>query len=319
MFRAGLFRKRPALSSSDGRVWASLSAYREAAEESLRSVVQVKGVANKGGLTLFLVARNESDRLPAFVDHYRRLGVEQFVIVDNGSSDATQELLGREPDVELYYTDASFKDNNFGMLWVEGLIQRLAMNRWIVTVDVDELLVYDGCFQFPIHMLIERGIGREKIFAPMLDLYELEPGSLYFDAAPESIRHHAEGTSVVGGLRHRMAVKCESPHSPCLTKYPVVFYDRTTAFLDRHFPLPFKTNRNDCIARLLHTKTIGPFAAKVATAIEENQHWRDCLEYKTYAQWAGFDYRAPCSRPYREPGDLIGQGLMKKINWGSRI
>ena len=35
----------------------------------------------------FTTLRNEEMRLPFFLDHYRRLGVGHFLIVDNGSDD----------------------------------------------------------------------------------------------------------------------------------------------------------------------------------------------------------------------------------------
>ena len=78
MFRRLWLSKIQRLSSSGGCVWPSLAVYRKAAESSLKSVVQLKGATDKEGLTLFSVARNEADRFPDFLDHYRRLGVERI-------------------------------------------------------------------------------------------------------------------------------------------------------------------------------------------------------------------------------------------------
>src|SRR6185295_6832777 len=47
--------------------------------------------------------RNEADRLPFFLQHYRRLGAARFLFVDNDSSDGTAALLLREPDVHLWH------------------------------------------------------------------------------------------------------------------------------------------------------------------------------------------------------------------------
>ena len=49
---------------------------------------------------------------------------------------------GGEPDVSVWYTEASYKASAFGMLWCNDLLRRHAHNRWCVVVDPDELLVY---------------------------------------------------------------------------------------------------------------------------------------------------------------------------------
>jgi len=49
--------------------------------------IDTRTAAVPGTLRLFSKCRNERLRLPAFLDHYRRLGVETFFLVDNDSSD----------------------------------------------------------------------------------------------------------------------------------------------------------------------------------------------------------------------------------------
>ena len=92
------------------------------------------------GISLFSVMRNEVDFLPRFLEHYRRLGVARFVIVDNNSADGSRELLFRQPDVDLYHTAKSYAAANGGTLWVDGLIYAQASGKWVLHVDADELL-----------------------------------------------------------------------------------------------------------------------------------------------------------------------------------
>jgi hypothetical protein len=60
-----------------------------------------------GAILGFLSVRNEALRLPAMLNHHRRLGVDQFVIVDNDSDDGTRDLLAAMPDVQLYSAPAA--------------------------------------------------------------------------------------------------------------------------------------------------------------------------------------------------------------------
>ncbi|MEM6577410.1 MAG: glycosyltransferase family 2 protein, partial [Pseudomonadota bacterium] len=90
----------------------------------------------------FVTLRNEADRLPYFLKHYRALGVDHFLIVDNGSDDGSDQLLLEEPDVSVWSTTASYRDARFGMSWLTWLQMKFGSGHWCLTVDCDELLVY---------------------------------------------------------------------------------------------------------------------------------------------------------------------------------
>ena len=46
----------------------------------------------------FSTVRNEIVRLPHFLAHYRKLGVNHFLFVDNDSDDGTTAFLAEQPD-----------------------------------------------------------------------------------------------------------------------------------------------------------------------------------------------------------------------------
>ena len=48
--------------------------------------------------------------LAAFLDHYRRLGVDQFLILDDSSSDGTREFLSAQADCLVLSSDLGFGD-----------------------------------------------------------------------------------------------------------------------------------------------------------------------------------------------------------------
>ena len=68
-----------------------------------------------GDILLFATLRNEAPRLPYFLEYYRALGVDHFLIVDNGSDDGSADLLAEADDVSLWTTEKSYRQANFGV------------------------------------------------------------------------------------------------------------------------------------------------------------------------------------------------------------
>jgi hypothetical protein len=76
--------------------------------DAARLVRPVSGTVRSDRLTLFAVFRDEMFFCPAFFDHYRGLGVEQFLIVDDQSVDGTREFLSAQPDCVMLTCDYRF-------------------------------------------------------------------------------------------------------------------------------------------------------------------------------------------------------------------
>ncbi|KZY31971.1 hypothetical protein A3731_22865 [Roseovarius sp. HI0049] len=60
--------------------------------------------------------RNEMLRLPAFLEHYRGLGVDRFLLVDNGSGDGSREFLLAQEDVTVFHTSQSYAESECGIV-----------------------------------------------------------------------------------------------------------------------------------------------------------------------------------------------------------
>ena len=69
-------------------------------------------------ILVFSTLRNEKVRLEYFLKYYRELGVNHFLMVDNGSDDGSAEYLMDQPDVSLWETGQSYKRARFGVDWL---------------------------------------------------------------------------------------------------------------------------------------------------------------------------------------------------------
>src|SRR5262249_10844827 len=81
--------------------------------------------AGQGGeIRVFATCRNERLRLPAFLKHYRDLGVDRFFIIDNHSADGSGDYLVDQPDVHLFRTADRYSEAAMGIDWLNALLAR---------------------------------------------------------------------------------------------------------------------------------------------------------------------------------------------------
>ncbi len=285
--------------------------------------------------------RDEITRLPDFLRHYRRLGVERFVAVDNGSSDGSREFLGGEPDVDLFVTDMSYKESRFGATWITGLVHDYGVDRWVISVDVDEHLVFDGVEERSIHdlaALLERE-GRRSLPAIMVDMYGAEtvgetvvdPNSRLIDTAPffdgtgyemtNSPSQRGSGERhiyYVGGPRRRVFRKGKSPFHSELAKTPLVKWDRDTLQYMSHAVYPMALNFGAPRGALLHYKLLSDFEARTEMAVESGRFYQSSAESKAYRsvqEPSQLRFRYSESVRYMSSQSLVDADLMTSISW----
>jgi hypothetical protein len=173
-------------------------------------------------IRLFSKCRNEVLRLPAFLRHYRKLGVNRFFLVDNASTDGTLEYLLKQPDVHVFRTTGRFREARGGTLWLNALLSDFGVGSWCVTVDIDELLYYPGDEAASLTTLTRYfdTKGYQALYCLLLDMYPEGPlGQIEYtpDQPLESVAPLFESTpyrrlptkncpgyKVVGGMRERV-------------------------------------------------------------------------------------------------------------------
>jgi glycosyltransferase involved in cell wall biosynthesis len=206
----------------------------------------------KNGAVLgFLTVRDEALRLPAVLDHHRRFGIDQFVIVDNDSNDGTRDLLAAMPDVRLYSDSGSFAASNFGLQWLHPLLDELTDNHWALILDADELFVFPCCERLTLHQLCHflDHEGSDSIFAIQLDMYSqssiaatayrqgesLLDASPFFDPGPYAAVRSPDFPyfEFRGGQRARAFWTPAMPfHAPTVSKVPLVKWQRGYRYTD---------------------------------------------------------------------------------------
>lgn len=255
----------------------------------------------------FLVVRNEVVRLSYHLSYYRRLGIDRFFIVDNGSTDGTFEWLLDQPDVHVWSTRASFRAARCGTDWVEQLLRQHGVDQWCLVVDADELLCYPDCetrglrqlcasldqagkrafMAILLDMYSERPL-RETVYRQGLDVRELCPffdRQFYHYTAP-SFFGHDEHPSYFGGLRQRAFGGQEPGHDArffyCLNKVPLLKYHPSFVLYDN---LHWTSCRElaDESGALLHFKYISTFAMQAEEESRRQEHWQGGLQYQRYA------------------------------------
>jgi hypothetical protein len=78
--------------------------------------------------------------LPAFVAHYRGLGVGHFLMVDTGAGPGLAAWAEAQPDLSLWRGEA--ETPQLAARWRNDLLRRFGRGRWCLSVDPDEFLVY---------------------------------------------------------------------------------------------------------------------------------------------------------------------------------
>ncbi len=296
-----------------------------------------------GAVLGFTVLRNEALRLPFFLDHYRALGVDHFLVADNGSDDGSADYLAAQPDVSLWQTGDSYLESRFGLDWLGWLLMRYGHGHWCLTADADELLVYNGHRQHGLRALTGwlEAQGRAGFGALMLDLYpedhlgtqayaagqdplEVIP---WFDAGPyRSLRQHPRGNLwVQGGARERMFFADCPERSPTLNKLPLMKWNRRWAYTNStHALLPRGLNGlysgpggAEPSGVLLHTKFLPEIVSKSEIEKQRGQHFTDPQAFDGY-----YDSLTAAPRLchadaqlYTGTGQLESLGLMTPLPW----
>ncbi len=261
----------------------------------------------KAWCLLVCCVRNKRPRIPHFLAHYRRIGVEHFAFVDNESTDGLEEYLAAQPDCSVWRARGSYKASNFGMDWCNHLLARHGVGKWCVTVDPDEFLIYPYVEQRGLRSLTRymEGIQQPSLLAPLIDAYgpdsltrtQLDETTDPFELCPyfdrfniaQKFNQENENFWMQGGVRMRRIFSEEPHRAPALNKVPLVRWQRGYRYVSsmHHLNRPELncTVRGKPIAvsgLLFHFKYVNLLAQKASEEIVRGEHYAGGAEYKAY-------------------------------------
>ncbi|WP_380056088.1 glycosyltransferase family 2 protein [Falsihalocynthiibacter sp. SS001] len=316
---------------------------------SIRKSRELSPVANRTAqikaddILVFATLRNESIRLPYFLEYYRNLGVDHFVFVDNKSDDGGRDYLARQPDVSLWSSKHSYKRSRFGVDWLNYLRMKYAHGHWCLTVDIDEFLIFPFCDSRSLVALTDwlDASSIRSFSAMLLDMYP--KGSVdgapyqagqnpfeilnWFDSGNYTFkRNNVYGNLwIQGGPRARAFFAQKPERAPALNKTPLVKWDRkyvytssTHALLPRGLNLVYdEWGGEKTSGCLMHAKFLDTFGAKAQEELERNEHFANSHEYRAYAANLKDNSELWCkwSEKFINWRQLEMLGLMSKGNW----
>jgi hypothetical protein len=301
------------------------------------------GTIQRDDVLLVSTMRNEQIRLPYFLEYYRKLGVNHFLFVDNGSDDDTTQYLSGMGDVSLWQTHASYRRSHFGVDWMNYLKRKYAHGHWVLVVDPDEFFIYPFCDTRPIQALTDwlDNSAIRSFSAMLIDTYPkgrlgdvpyqagqnpLEIAN-WFDSGNYTISKNLMYGNlwIQGGPRARVFFADEPKRAPALNKTPLVKWDRRYAYVSStHSLLPRGLNQvyetdggEKASGALLHTKFLDTLGAKAAEELARSEHYANSREYKAYAEGLEQQPELWCkwSEKYINWRQLEILGLMSKGNW----
>ena len=198
-------------------------------------------------VTLICVIWNEMLLLPFFIQYYKKLGVTHFIFIDNDSNDGTIEYLKSQSNInfEIYSCSDSYAEANYGITWVNEILNLKMHNMWCLVVDIDELLILpsgivdlrEWISQLEIHntnvtqtCLIDFYpkqfdqsiyLSGTPFFEHSCYFHKFDKNNIYTKIAPDNSRE------IKGGLRHFILSGDKKPNSNsvCLTKKSLFKYD----------------------------------------------------------------------------------------------
>ncbi len=293
-------------------------------------------------LLAFVVLRNEAVRLPYFLDYYRRLGVNHFLLIDNGSDDGFMDNVEAASDCSIWHTTASYKAAKFGVHWLNFLLRKYGSGHWCLTLDPDEFLVYPYSDSRNLHELTQYldQEGKASFFGLMLDMYgettidnaQYHTGQNPLEVCPwfdatgyyQDKRPHYGDWWIRGGVRRRVFFADQPELSPALNKTVLVKWRWYYAYIaSTHIAWPNHLNQPhfaDTLAPtgcLLHFKYVSLLREKAEEELSRQQHYAGSFEYQRYL--AGLDGQArlwtSASVRFENWRQCVDLGLMNTGRW----
>ena len=165
--------------------------------------------------------------LPAFLAHYRRLGVDRFIVLDDCSTDGTMAFLAAQPDVMVvesgirYFAEvpyppetlARIRETRAVRLWRDQMLDQFCTGQWAVVVDPDEFLALPA--DLPAFFASLAAEGAEAAWGVMVDMYPERVRDILGSGLPRASASRTPGSSTRSRISTRASRarprRCRAP------------------------------------------------------------------------------------------------------------
>lgn len=245
------------------------------------------------GIIVVCFYNNFENFAKVWMEHYISIGIKNFVMVDNESTDdSTKILMTYKKHVNIAFWEVNERYDCNKMCGWKQQIFNFYGNRAFITVDSDELFAYKGFEKITFEEFINKN-RLNYVKSLMVDVYSNEPiiksnlADFTFvdrDTYKKTI-NKSFGERFFGGPRARVfGVR------PSLQKVPFIRYTGEQVFINDHFYYPWSINKKAKLkACLFHYKFLPGDVQKYHEFALDGRHWNSSREYKIYDQVLGGD------------------------------
>jgi hypothetical protein len=274
------------------------------------------------GLVVVTPFYGNDDLLQPFLQHHRRLGVDQFVFLDLSEKGGLSERLADQSNCAIWRPRGEVALGQT-IYWLNYLRRRYGTGRWCLSLEPSEMFVFARSESRQIKDLTEflQSENRDHIFALVIEMYGDQPAKSltpktgehplnilsYFDpyGYTTSGPHRYRGVVVRGGVQRRTLFRNAPRRSPALNRIPLVkwrwFYAYvagTQLLIPRHLNTPHPPWHSEPTACLLRFALLDDDASLATAAMAE----------------AGQISAAPSGRSYRGMLKLRGRHLKQNVS-----
>lgn len=280
------------------------------------------------------VVKDDLERIKLFFLHYRKLGVKQFVVIDNGSTDGTLEWISQQQNTRCYSVSSKFQTES-KVAWIEKVLALTGYNRWYVVVDADELLDYVGSEQHNLISLIRHAQSNDykHLNGYLLDMYSDKPlfaeeckcsdmvsRFRYFDGSGYYLQNYhsriidTDICALRGGPRSRVFLRKDIS----LNKQSIFYYNQDTLYSNPHYLWPYSNCYDVPYSYVLrHYKFLKQDLYEYKKRVEKKNFWNGSTEYRSYID-AYQEYPSICmkyneSREYTDSLSLAALPFLETL------
>lgn len=288
-------------------------------------------------IRLFAIARNESLRLPFFLNYYFENGVDRVFLIDNNSTDNTVEIALSFDNVHVFRIEESFKRFWY---WMEYFLDIYGKNHWCFVVDIDEIFFFPFIEFTNFKNLINyfEIKGYESIRCLLLDIYSDKSLNKteylsnenpldvcqYFDIEYRVAKtrffdkkkwEYFESLVFFGNMRERVFNNITgNTWNYYLSKIPLFKYSNKTYLTEGQHSIN-GSKISDIQGVVFHSKFFSDFIVKAKSESKREEHFGNALEYKIYdmalQKVENIIIKNSSSVKFRNSKQLVKLGLMK--------